>query len=184
MEQKSGADLAQKITSANTSLRQVPALVKKVPLLLNNPDYWSSVGRVLDYGGGKYDLCTNYLRDRGATNLVYDPFNRSPEHNKQVLDSLNRHKANAAICANVLNVIRRPVVRLQVLKHIRELVTEDALVFFDCYEGRGDSRGRKTSKGWQANRPLRSYLHEIKKVFPYVIYKRRVIVASSIKHNI
>ena len=35
----------------------------------------------LDYGGGRYELGTEYLNEHGVTNLVYDLYSRTMDHN-------------------------------------------------------------------------------------------------------
>ena len=42
----------------------------------------------IDIGGGKFD---NAVKDLSKSNVevkIYDPFNRSPEHNKSVVDQV------------------------------------------------------------------------------------------------
>lgn len=77
---------------------------------------------VIDFGGGKFDNSVNYLKDKDVTLLVYDPYNRSAEHNKEVLRVIRENGgADAAINSNVLNVIKEPEARQQVLKNIKKI---------------------------------------------------------------
>ena len=46
-------------------------------------------GMNLDIGGGKYDSVTEMYSEHGAENVVYDPFNRSAEHNARALRETN-----------------------------------------------------------------------------------------------
>jgi len=156
----------QKITSAETCLKQVPAVFKLINKCLERPThFWAYTDEILDYGGGKYDLLTAKLAELGVRNLVLDPFNRSEEHNALIRQLLSVQPADHAICSNVLNVIREPKARMMVLEDIAALTKPGGNVFFTVYEGNKSSRGRKTTKGWQNNRPLKSYVREIRKVF-------------------
>lgn len=169
---------AQAITSAKTSRNQIPAVYSKIPKLLGWPYFWGHTAEVLDYGGGAYDTFTDKLASHRVRNYVYDPFNRSPEHNALVERLLRVKKAEVAVCANVLNVIREREARQKVLEHIKELTIADAMVFIDVYEGDKTSRGKVTSNGWQAHRPLKNYLREVRRTFPDAWCKGGLIVAG------
>jgi hypothetical protein len=170
--------MMQKITSAETSLNQIPALYKTVPKLLKEPDYWASVSELLDYGGGKYDTFVDELASLGVRSLVYDPFNRTPEHNALVLRLLSLRPAPVTVCANVLNVIKEPAVRMAALELMRRLTVPAGDVFISTHSGNGDSRGGKTPRGWQSNRPTRSYLREVRRVFPRAFYRGGLILSG------
>jgi len=156
----------QKITSAATSVNQVPAILKLLNDNLVRPAYfWGITDEILDYGGGKYDKLTDALAKLRVRSWVLDPFNRSAEHNALVRRMLTIRPAEHAFCSNVLNVIKEPNVRGEVLRDIAALTDPDGWVFITVYEGDRSSRGRKTTKGWQANRPLKSYVREVRKIF-------------------
>jgi len=158
--------MKQEHTSAATSLKQVPAVLKLINKHLKRPEhFWAYTDDILDYGGGKYDLLTEKLAEMRVRNWVYDPFNRSEDHNKLVRQMLTIRPADHAICSNVLNVIKEPEVRLEVLRDIAALTSRDGCVFITVYEGNKTSRGKKTPKGWQNNRPTKSYIRELRKVF-------------------
>lgn len=161
----------QRYDSAKTSLKQVPAVFKLLNDNLERPAlFWAYTDDVLDYGGGKYDLLTDKLAELRVRNWVYDPFNRSEDHNNLVRRMLTIKPADHAFCSNVLNVIKEPAVRMEVLRDIASLTGPDGYVFITVYEGDRSSRGRKTTKGWQSNRPLKSYVREVRKVFHEGIY--------------
>jgi hypothetical protein len=174
----------QTITSADTSLKQVPAILRLVDMKVGGDlGFWAYTTQILDYGGGKYDLLTDELAKRGVVNLIYDPFNRSEDHNKLVRRILTtrHHGADHAFCSNVLNVIREREARREVLRDIKRMTSPLGTVFFTVYEGDRSSRGRRTVKGWQANRPTRNYEREIKREFNNVYTHGKLIVASSFK---
>jgi len=162
--------MKQAITSAATSLNQVPAVLRLIDKTMPNPmAFWAYTDTVLDYGGGKYDKLTKALAKLKVRNLVYDPFNRSKEHNALVRQLVTTRPVHHGICSNVLNVIREPAVRLKILKDLSRWVEPGGCVFITVYEGDKTSKGKRTSKGWQANRPTKNYLREIRKVFPVAV---------------
>ena len=176
--------MTQTITSADTSLKQVPAILRLIDSTAEDAvRFWGKRRLVLDYGGGRYDLLTEELKRRGVVNLVLDPFNRSEDHNKLVRQILTTpyNQADMALCSNVLNVIKEPEARRELLREIKRLTNPLGIVFFTVYEGDKSSRGRKTSKGWQANRPTKNYLREIRKEFESVHTRGKLIVAQHFK---
>ena len=162
--------MTQKITSAATSLNQLPAVFRALGTILKASAVLEDPQDVLDYGGGKYDQLTRKLAELGVRSLVYDPFNRSADHNALVRQLVETRPSSHGVCSNVLNVIREPASRHVVLENLARWVSADGYVLFTVYEGDKSSKGHKTSKGWQANRPLKNYLREIRKVFPQARY--------------
>ena len=99
----------------------------------------------------------------GVRCWIYDPYNRPPTHNDYVRKMLQARGADLAFCSNVLNVVREPAVRQEILTNIAALTQDETPVYFTVYEGDRSSRGKRTKKGWQANRPLKGYVREIRK---------------------
>ena len=94
--------MSQQRSSAATSQRQVPALIK----IGDARGYWRRRTINLDLGGGKYELTTEALAYRGVYSRVTDPFNRSAAHNIDVAEWVKRYNGvDTVTCANVLNVI-------------------------------------------------------------------------------
>jgi hypothetical protein len=168
--------MKQKFTSAKTSVNQIPRIFKLIETHIS-PIEWVFVIDVLDYGGGKYDTLTDKFAKMGIRNWIYDPFNRSKDHNKLVKKLLQARPADAAICSNVLNVIKEPKIRKKVLLEIKRLVKINGFIYTSVYEGDESSKGRKTSKGWQSHRPTKNYLREIKKVFPMTTRQGKLIIS-------
>jgi hypothetical protein len=167
--------MTQTITSAETSLNQVPAifrLVKKTGAFVRKT-------RVLDMGGGKFNLTTKALAKLGVTSHVYDPYNRSEEHNDGVRCEFDFDPADVALCSNVLNVVREPSARQAIHHKIKSFVKPGGKVFFTVYEGDRSSRGRKTSKGWQAHRPTKSYVRELKREYSSVVRKGKLLICET-----
>ena len=125
---KSASEVIQKISSADTSIRQVPALFKSK--VFNVPE--NSVN--LDIGGGRFDLGSKYLRDeKNITNLVLDPFNRSQEHNNSIKNYLENNKVDSVTVANVLNVIEESDARKKVIENAYNNLKQDGKSFFQIY---------------------------------------------------
>lgn len=133
---------------------------------------------VIDFGGGKFDNAVNYLKDKDVTLLVYDPYNRSAEHNKEVLRVIRENGgADAAINSNVLNVIKEPEARQQVLRNIKKLVKPGAPIYITVYEGSGKGNEGPTKSGYQLNRKTADYMDEISQVFSNVKRRGKLITA-------
>jgi len=145
----------QKITSAATSVNS-----KKVPRLFSLVKDWQSGTRNLDYGGGRYDTATEYLAARGVTNCIYDPYNRSQEENRKVM---NFWKYDTCTISNVLNVIKEKEMRSWILADAILEVRNDAKIYVTVYEGNGSGVGCLTKKDcWQNNQPISFYEKEIR----------------------
>ncbi|RTL30019.1 MAG: hypothetical protein EKK55_02570, partial [Rhodocyclaceae bacterium] len=153
----------QKYDSAATSRAIVPALFAAI----DERGGWAKGARNVDLGGGRFELGTDFLAERGVENLVLDPFNRAPEHNEQVLASAASKPPQTVTCSNVLNVIREPEERLAVVQRSRDLLPPGGVAFFSVYhDPSGASKAGPTRDGWQEQRPLDSYLPEVQRVFP------------------
>ena len=165
-------EIGQEFTSENTSINsgKLPTVFKMVSF---------EPGTVnIDYGGGRFDNVAEYLKDFDVINLVYDPYNRSKEHNQDVIRLVREHGgADTATCSNVLNVIKEPEVRLNVLSNIKKLVKPSGTVYITVYEGSGKGNEGPTKSGYQLNRKTADYLEEIQKVFPDASRKGKLIVA-------
>lgn len=165
-------EIDQEFTSENTSINsgKLPAifgLVHFEPGTIN-----------IDYGGGKFDNVAEYLTQYDVINLVYDPYNRSKEHNKEVLRTCRAAGgADTATCSNVLNVIKEPEVRKNVLENIKKIVKPTGTVYITVYEGSGKGNEGPTKSGYQLNRKTADYLQEIQEVFPDAVRKGKLIVA-------
>lgn len=163
---------AQEFSSAATSINST-----KLPAIYNMVNFRPG-DVVVDFGGGKFDNAVNYLKDKNVTLLVYDPYNRSAEHNKEVLRILKDHGgADAAINSNVLNVIKEPEAREAVLRNIKKITKRGAPIYITVYEGRGDSAEGPTKSGYQLNRKTGDYMDEVGRVFSNVKRKGKLITA-------
>lgn len=177
LSDSSDSPIAQAITSAKTSIKQIPALFK---------DKNVNFGEVnIDIGGGRFDLATEYLESIGVKNLLFDPYNRPAETNRSTLSFLQHgNRADTATCANVLNVIAEKPARSNVILEMAKAIKPDGTAYFMVYEGNGSGIGRETSSGWQNNRKTASYVDEISEYFYDVTRKGKLIIAKFPKENL
>jgi hypothetical protein len=151
------------LDSAYTSTRQIPATFKKY-----SEDFRFGVN--FDFGGGKYDDATKYLETLGATNLVYDPYNRSSKHNEDVKDELFANGVNTITCLNVLNVIKDQNERHYTISQLLNLArasfderNEYPVIFIQVYAGNGSGVPSETTT--QLNKKPAQYMEEIEYFF-------------------
>ena len=167
-------EIDQEFTSENTSinstkLRAIFKMVSFEPGTIN-----------IDYGGGRFDNVADYLTQYDVINLVYDPYNRSKEHNSEVIQTVrSAGGADTATCSNVLNVIKEPEVRLNVLRNMKKLVKPSGNIYITVYEGSGKGDEGPTKSGYQLNRKTADYLEEIQQVFPDATRKGQLITATN-----
>lgn len=162
----------QKYSSAATSINSA-----KLPALFKMVDF--KEGSInLDYGGGKFDNVAEYLEDTyGATNLVYDKYNRSTEHNREVLNQIRKNGgADTVTCSNVLNVIAEESERLAVLRNCKRYLKSGGTCYITVYEGSGSGEGTETKAGYQLNRKTKDYEDEIKQVFSDVTRRGKLFI--------
>lgn len=163
----------QNYTSKNTSINstKVPAVFKKV--------YWTAGRTNLDLGGGKYDTATEWLEERGVTNLIYDPYNRPRVHNKLVLHYAYSEGVDYVTISNVLNVINDVEERHKLLLKAWTALKTGRFCFITVYEGDGSGIGKPTKKDcWQNNMKLKEYLGEVYEVFRNAHIEDGMIVAQ------
>lgn len=169
----------QEYDSAATSINsnKLPAIYKMVSF---------EPGKVyLDFGGGKFDNGIYFVKDKGATLLVYDPYNRSDEHNKQVLAELKENGgADAGLNSNVLNVIKEPEARLAVLKNLKRMVKPGGDIYITVYEGTGKGNEGPTKAGYQLNKKTEGYMDEVRQIFPDAQRKGKLIKATNASSSV
>lgn len=159
--------MQQEYKSAATSInsKKVPALFKRIG--------WSPGTVNLDWGGGKYDTATDYLAGIGVKNFIYDPFNRTPEHNAKI-GALGSY--DTATISNVLNVIKEPEIRKEIICKVLDFLRKGGIIYVGVYEGNASGIGRQTKEGsWQTNMKTASYLKELQEFNP-VIKNKTIII--------
>jgi len=126
----------------------------------------------LDWGGGRYETSTDYLKDKGVRNYVYDPFNRSAAENSAALKS----KPDTLTCFNVFNVIKEDGIIIDILKRWKKFMLTSNSIYITVYKGNGSGIGEQTSHGYQRNMKTKDYLPLIQKVFPGASIKSNMII--------
>lgn len=166
----------QLYSSADTSIndKKLPAVFTKVRLAGG----WQSGTVNVDLGGGRFDNAVDALAEQGVESLVFDPFNRAPDHNRRVAERVANGGADTATISNVLNVIQESENRERLLLQAMDALKPGGTLYVTVYEGNGTGVGAQTSKGWQENRKLRDYLDEVKQVFPDASMKGGMIIAK------
>lgn len=137
-----------------TSINHVPAMFWCID--------WKADTANIDYGGGRFETTTEFLRKHGVENFVYDPYNRSHSNNKFVLEG---DYDTGTIC-NVLNVIPSKKERLQIMDNCFHHVDLGGTTYICVYAGNNSGVPSVSKKRtWQANKPLDAYMKEIYTVF-------------------
>lgn len=121
-----------------------------------------------DIGGGKYDTATNYMKEQGVDSSVFDPYNRTPEHNLErfnaIQEAINKHGGvDTVTVANVLNVIPDEWNMLNVIHQAAEAVKQDGVAYFYVYENKKDNIVREVKgRGVQRNEVTEKYEPRVK----------------------
>jgi len=135
---------------------------------------------IVDIGGGKFDNLVEDAAEEGASVKVYDPFNRTPEHNAQVVDIIKDGQADMAMSHNVLNVIQEDKNIIDIAVQAENAIKPNGKAHFSVYEGTGKGIGKVTSKGYQRNEKTQAYVPLIEQVFGEgnVTRKGKIITAT------
>jgi hypothetical protein len=163
--------MTEKNNVAVTSLNQVPAIFKKMEVIPGTVN--------LDIGGGKYDKGTEFLKELGVTNLIYDTFNRSQEHNDTVMDYLiNKEDVDTVTISNVLCVVEEYAIRASILRLAKTFLKSNGVCYISVYECDKTGVGKVTKTGsYQSNRKYKDYLDEVRAIFDIVETRKGMIIA-------
>tara|TARA_B100000131_G_scaffold322693_1_gene377609 strand:- start:70 stop:5418 length:5349 start_codon:yes stop_codon:yes gene_type:complete len=162
----------QEFTSKNTvvNYNKFPALITK----LRKDGTFKEGDRVLDIGGGAgkdggATKAETVYTEEGVEYLVYDPFNRTAEHNIEVAGKVKGGQVDGVINANVLNTIKEESNQSLVIKQAHDALKDGKQAFFSVYAGvKGKAPGPSSKKdptSWQNNKPLEDYMPLIESVF-------------------
>jgi len=155
----------QELTSEATSIN-----LKRLPQAftqLMKEDIFKSIRTGLDIGGGRANNVIKKLKkDLGFNLRIYDPFNRSPKHNAEVISQIiEEGGVDAVFNNNTLNVIREKENQLRIVQQARDVLRDNKTAYFSVYEGNKTGVGKTTTKGWQEHKPLEMYKELIEEVF-------------------
>ena len=166
----------QEYDSKDTSVKILPATFTKFGL--------KSTDRVLDWGGGQYDIAKKAIEHGypGIKFEVVDAFNRTPTHNDRILAEYAENPATVLTINNVLNVIKETDIIEDVIRESKEYLAEDGVCYIKIYEGNDvdgkTGNGKVTSNGWQNNQPAEWYKPFAEKYYKYVERVGDILVAS------
>jgi len=165
--------------SAATSIndKKLPSAFTK---LLNKNEFKPNTVNI-DIGGGRFDNATEALAEANVKNHVFDPFNRSYEHNMDVVNQIANGKADTATINNVLNVIAERDNQLKVLHQAKNALKPKGKAYISVYEGNKTGVGKPTSKGFQHNKSTKEYLDLVKEVFPNTELRNGIITTTKRK---
>jgi len=167
--------MIQEYTSARTSRKQVPAGFKIVDKCFG----WQANTINLDIGGGKYDLMTEKLLEKNVTNLIYDPYNRSMQHNCDVVNTVIRIEGvDTVTIFNVLNVIKERMIQSEVLFMAKSALKDGGMLYVRSTYMNPTKRSGVTKSGtYQHYLTQKEYLEMVKKVFSKAELKFGIIYA-------
>lgn len=118
--------------------------------------------RNFDIGGGQFDSISQHMKFfYKVDNAVYDPFNRSEEHNRKVLSEVKENPVDSVTSISVLNVILDVEERNKHIQLAHNSLKSGGIAFFKVYRGNGSGKAGET----QSNQPATHYLQEITEVF-------------------
>lgn len=170
---------SQKISGKDTSRKQTASTFTTFG--------FNATDRVLDWGGGKYDLAKTAMEETypGITFEVVDKYNRTPSHNNRIYNMFKNNKADVLTINNVLNVIDDMDEINNVISESKQYLKDDGIAYISIYEGDKSGRHIQTTKeGFQNNEPTRYYLPIVKKYYKNAEIKQGIIVASDSDLNI
>lgn len=164
----------QEYTSAKSSIKQIPAGFNIVDKYFG----WQPNTINFDIGGGKYDLMSEKLLEKGVTNYIYDPYNRLPKYNfRSLLKAM--YCSNTVTIFNVLNVIKEREVQINVLKLAYIALKHDGYVYVRSTYMNPNKRSGVTKSGtYQHYLTQKEYLEIVKQVFPNAELKHGIIFAK------
>jgi len=162
----------QRFSGKNTSVNKyrVPAIFKRVD--------WTFASKYnFDLGGGKYDTASVWLlENHGITNLIYDPFNRSPRHNIEILEKVLHEKILTVTVSNVLNILETKEQRAETIRLAYHVLSPGGRVYFKFYTVK--EAGVSKPDCFQTAMKPGEYLPEILSVFPKCELIKGLIVAT------
>ena len=167
---------AQKYTSASTSINK--SKLPKGYTTVGKHFGWTKGTTHLDIGGGRFDNAIEHLATHGVNAHVYDPYNRSEEHNTNALAKAGNGQADTVSLFNVLNVIDDPEHHTSALQLAHSSLKPKGKLFVGVYEGDKSGKGKQTGKdSYQRNEKIDAYLPTIQKVFPNARIHKGIIHA-------
>lgn len=140
------------------------------PTAFSDFTFDSTVKKVLDIGGGRFDCNKHYLKKMYNIDLsIWDPFNRSKEHNDRIFALFSANKADAVTSMSVLNVIPELEARLAHLATLKDALTIGGKCYIKIWPGELPYKGSyiptATDQAYQANAYADRFIREVELVF-------------------
>ena len=165
----------QKYTSADTSINST-----KLPTTFTKFEFNRGT-KNFDLGGGRFDNATDFLRNKGVRNVIYDPFNRSRQHNESSISNSYRSFDTCTV-NNVLNVIDSLDEINNVIKRANFVLKPNGIAYFKIYEGDKTGVGRPTKEDcFQQNKKSDWYKFFVANFFEGVYKKGDIIIGVNPK---
>lgn len=144
-----------------------------------------SVKQILDVGGGQFDANKFFMASKGIELSVWDPYNRTYEHNKKIEKWVADSKGLKVVTSmSVLNVIPELEARISHINTVKSALKQNGLAFFKIWPGESTLKGSYVpswdSSSFQANAYQDRFFHEVEIVFG----RKNVSVSSSIPNLI
>lgn len=153
---------AQTATSAKTSLKQIPAVIRSVTFrkaAAALAEMGVSERAILNYGAGKYpELTADFVRENyGLEVSACDKYNLPDDVNA---DALSCHGYDIVIISNVINVIDSDDAAAFVVRDAISHMSVSGVCFVTVYEGNGTGKGAYTMRGesYQRNAKTAAYV--------------------------
>jgi hypothetical protein len=167
--------MKQNYSLAKTSIKQIPAGFRIVDKYFG----WQPNTINLDIGGGKYDLMTEKLFEKSVTNLVFDPYNRSLEHNLKIILEYCDENVDTVTMFNLLNVIKEHEIQINALTMAYDALKWGGMVFVrSTYMNPAKRSGVTKSGTFQHYKTQKDYLKIVKEVFSDAELKYGIIFAK------
>lgn len=160
----------------------MPKTIKKIEHLLQSGQKWA------DIGGGKFNNVKQHFESLGVDLFIYDPFNRTKEHNEYIVNNIANSQCDGVMINNVLNVILEKENRKQVINQAFDCLKPGGIAYFKIYEGNCSGitkTATNNSASAQLNQPTYFYLEEIQEIFGqnFKISKEFIVVSKPIELN-
>lgn len=144
------------VLSANTSVSQIPATLKRVQ--------WKSGTSNVDIGCGKYpQLFTDALKEYGVTNYAIDP-----AWHPDWFERRSPNRAADTITVNNVFCVLPDDMHEAVIQNIQQYSNEHTIIYVLIYEGDRSGMHRTTSRGYQRNERTQLYVPYLKHHFSTV----------------
>tara|TARA_E500000178_G_scaffold356272_1_gene432894 strand:- start:3576 stop:11849 length:8274 start_codon:yes stop_codon:yes gene_type:complete len=176
----------QDIGSAGTSIAHIANMPQLMNAKYEGKVVFKSGGTNADIGGGKHDHITKEMKKRyKVNNIVYDPFNRSLEHNRKAAALLRGGQTDTSTVSNVLNTIQYKDDREPVIAQAADAIKRDGVAYFTMYNS-GKKGETMRGESYQVAEDATFYMPEIEKYFEEVELvggKNGVVIARKPKRQ-